>query len=184
MKLSVQWHRQLLLLALGAPCVLASAAAPGAVQGAVGASGRPTPIAVTAAVERPARDVPHDAVRDQMRDGMRDGMREQGRDGARTATPSGADPHTAHAGATIAFERVRSAGDDELDSARGGADTTVIDTRLTGQVSGNTANNVQSGWNVIDGGAFANMTGIPIIVQNSGANVLIQNATVIQLQFQ
>lgn len=75
------------------------------------------------------------------------------------------------------------AGDAELDTARGGSGTTV-DTRLTGEVSGNVANNVQTGWNVINGGAFANMTGIPIIVQNSGANVLIQNATVIHLQLQ
>ncbi|WP_426110634.1 hypothetical protein [Massilia sp. PWRC2] len=75
------------------------------------------------------------------------------------------------------------AGDTELDTARGGNGTTV-DTRLTGEVSGNVANNVQTGWNVINGGAFANMTGIPIIVQNSGANVLIQNATVIHLQLQ
>jgi hypothetical protein len=35
---------------------------------------------------------------------------------------------------------------------------------------------------VIQGGSFANMSGIPIVVQNSGANVLIQNATVINLQ--
>lgn len=76
------------------------------------------------------------------------------------------------------------AGDAELDSARGGASTTVIDSRIAGQVSGNSASNVQTGWNIIDGGAFANMTGIPIIVQNSGANVLIQNATVIQIQLQ
>lgn len=77
---------------------------------------------------------------------------------------------------------VRPAADDELDTARGGSGVTTIDTRLAGEVSGNSATNVQTGWNVIDGGAFANMTGIPIVVQNSGANVLIQNATVIQLQ--
>jgi hypothetical protein len=76
------------------------------------------------------------------------------------------------------------AGDAELEGTRGGAGVTTIDTRIAGQVSGNSANNVQSGWNIIDGGAFANITGIPIVIQNSGANVLIQNATVIQLQFQ
>jgi hypothetical protein len=80
-------------------------------------------------------------------------------------------------------DEFNAAADDELDTARGGTGTT-IDTRLAGQVSGNTATNVQTGWNVINGGAFANMTGIPIVVQNSGANVLIQNATVIQLQLQ
>lgn len=76
------------------------------------------------------------------------------------------------------------AGDAELEGTRGGAGVTTVDTRIAGQVSGNSANNVQSGWNIIDGGAFANITGIPIVIQNSGANVLIQNATVIQLQLQ
>jgi hypothetical protein len=92
-------------------------------------------------------------------------------------TPSAAGPA---AGST------KAADDAELDAARGGAgaNATLIDTRLAGQVSGNSANNVQTGWNVIDGGAFSNMTGIPIVVQNSGANVLIQNATVIHLQLQ
>lgn len=69
-----------------------------------------------------------------------------------------------------------------LDGARGGADTTDIDMRLTGSVTGNTATNVSSGANVITNGSFANMAGIPLVVQNSGANVLIQNATVINLR--
>ena len=72
--------------------------------------------------------------------------------------------------------------DDLLALARGGSDQTVIDTRLTGAVAGNTATNITTGANVIEGGSFANMSGIPIVVQNSGANVLIQNATVINLQ--
>ena len=98
---------------------------------------------------------------------------------APTSAPSNAPGRTA-AGAVDTVD------DAELDAARGGAgaSATLIDTRLAGQVSGNSANNVQTGWNVIDGGAFSNMTGIPIVVQNSGANVLIQNATVIHLQLQ
>jgi hypothetical protein len=75
------------------------------------------------------------------------------------------------------------AADDTLERARGGADVTTITTRLTGSVSGNSATNVATGANVIQGGSFANMAGIPIVVQNSGANVLIQNATTINLQF-
>ncbi|MBC7452339.1 MAG: hypothetical protein H7335_01265 [Massilia sp.] len=73
-----------------------------------------------------------------------------------------------------------------LGDARGGSDLasidTTLDTTLSGAVSGNSAINVQTGSNVIQGGSFANMSGIPIIVQNTGANVLIQNATVINLQ--
>lgn len=75
------------------------------------------------------------------------------------------------------------AADDLLARARGGTDTTTITTRLTGDVSGNSATNFTTGANVIQGGSFANMSGIPIVVQNTGANVLIQNATVINLQF-
>lgn len=76
------------------------------------------------------------------------------------------------------------AADDLLDGARGGSDLANIDTRLTGTVSGNTTSNVATGSNIIQGGSFAHMAGIPIVVQNTGANVLIQNATVINLQLQ
>lgn len=75
------------------------------------------------------------------------------------------------------------ADDGLLARARGGTDVTTIDTRLSGTVSGNSATHVTTGANVIQGGSFANMAGIPIVVQNTGANVLIQNATVINLQF-
>ena len=73
---------------------------------------------------------------------------------------------------------------ERLDGERGRADTTVNDTRLNGDVANNSAVNVNTGSNTIDAGSFANMSGIPVVIQNSGANVLIQNATVINLQFQ
>jgi hypothetical protein len=72
--------------------------------------------------------------------------------------------------------------DDLLDSARGGSERTTITTTLNGTVEGNSATNVTTGSNVIQSGSFANMAGIPIVVQNTGANVLIQNATTINLQ--
>ena len=53
---------------------------------------------------------------------------------------------------------------------------------LGGIVSGNSAINVSTGANYITEGSFANMNGLPVVIQNSGANVLIQNATVIHLQ--
>jgi hypothetical protein len=96
-----------------------------------------------------------------------------------------APPPQSQAGLTssAAFDADADAVDDKLLArARGGSDQTLIDTRLTGAVAGNTATNVTTGSNVIQGGSFANMSGIPIVVQNSGANVLIQNATVINLQ--
>jgi len=67
-------------------------------------------------------------------------------------------------------------------SQRGGTDTRN-DARIDGAVAANTAVNVVTGANSIDAGSFANMAGIPVIIQNSGANVLIQNATIINLQF-
>jgi hypothetical protein len=73
---------------------------------------------------------------------------------------------------------------EKLDGERGRADTVLNDTRLNGDVANNNAVNVNTGSNTIDAGSFANMSGIPVVIQNSGANVLIQNATVINLQFQ
>jgi hypothetical protein len=74
------------------------------------------------------------------------------------------------------------AGSAKLDQQRGGTDT-HNDMRLDGSVAGNTAVNVFTGANSIDTGSFANMSGIPVVIQNSGANVLIQSATIINLQF-
>jgi hypothetical protein len=69
-----------------------------------------------------------------------------------------------------------------LEQQRGGTDT-HNDMRLDGSVANNSATNVVTGSNSIDAGSFANMSGIPVVIQNSGANVLIQNATIINLQF-
>jgi hypothetical protein len=70
----------------------------------------------------------------------------------------------------------------KLAQARGGADT-KNDVKLDGVVTGNSATNVNTGGNMIDSGSFANMSGIPVVIQNSGANVLIQSSTVINVQF-
>lgn len=69
-----------------------------------------------------------------------------------------------------------------LSRSRGGTDTVSNDARLGATVSNNTAINLATGNNIIDSGSFANMTGMPMVIQNTGANVLIQNATVINLQ--
>jgi hypothetical protein len=70
---------------------------------------------------------------------------------------------------------------ERLAHTRGRADT-ASSAVLGAGVTGNSATDVATGANVINGGAFANMTGLPVVIQNSGANVLIQNATVINLQ--
>lgn len=72
----------------------------------------------------------------------------------------------------------------QLAAWRGGMDVVDNTMKLQGTVAGNTANNVASGMNTISSGAFSNATGLPVAIQNSGANVLIQNATIINLQLQ
>ena len=69
----------------------------------------------------------------------------------------------------------------QLDTARGGTDI-ASDTRLQASVSGNSASQMATGANRIDSGSFAGAIGLPVVIQNTGANVLIQNATVINLQ--
>ena len=88
--------------------------------------------------------------------------------------PAPAPPKVAGLGAPLKQE--------ELAASRGGADTASATAQLGATVANNSANNVSSGNNIIDGGSFANMSGLPMVIQNSGANVLIQNATVINLQ--
>lgn len=72
----------------------------------------------------------------------------------------------------------------ELAGLRGGFDTVNNDMQLNGSVASNSATHVVSGNNYIAGGSFSNMTGLPISVQNSGSNVLIQNATIVNVKFQ
>lgn len=70
-----------------------------------------------------------------------------------------------------------------LAGLRGGSDTPWSDMKLQGAVSGNSAVAVATGANVITEGAFSNASGLPMVIQNSGANVLIQNATIVNVQF-
>jgi hypothetical protein len=94
------------------------------------------------------------------------------------AKPEAAAP--ARSGISLDFGPAADLG--KLEQSRGGADT-KNDVKLDGVVAGNSAVNVSTGGNVIDSGAFSNMSGIPVVIQNSGANVLIQSSTVINVQF-
>lgn len=71
---------------------------------------------------------------------------------------------------------------ERLEQWRGGTDTVSNDMRLNGTVAGNAAVNVATGANIITNGAFSNASGLPVAIQNSGANVLIQNATIINVE--
>lgn len=69
-----------------------------------------------------------------------------------------------------------------LEAYRGGREVVINDMTLAGTTANNTATNVSSGNNAISAGAFSNMSGLPLVVQNTGANVLIQNAVIVNLQ--
>lgn len=106
------------------------------------------------------------------------------RDSAPAAGPVADAGKTAQAPDALGFGPAADLG--KLEHSRGGTDTfnTNNTANLGGVVSGNSAVNVVTGSNTIDAGAFANMSGIPVVIQNSGANVLIQNATIVNLKFQ
>lgn len=72
----------------------------------------------------------------------------------------------------------------QLDGYRGGFDVVKNDMQLSGAVTNNSAVDVLSGSNFIANGSFANASGMPMVVQNSGSNVLIQNAMIINVQMQ
>jgi hypothetical protein len=104
---------------------------------------------------------------------------------------TGASPGPA-AASTPAFARafaLAPAAASTLEQLRGGSESVAppsnnitSDTQLHGTTDNNVATNVVTGNNAIQS-SFSNAAGIPVVIQNSGANVLIQNATVVNLQF-
>ncbi|WP_427307668.1 hypothetical protein [Cupriavidus sp. H39] len=94
-----------------------------------------------------------------------------------------ADPGRASATAALFAGAAKAVPVSRLDDIRGGAEVTVNDMRLHGTVADNAAVNTLSGANHITDGAFSNAAGIPTAIQNSGSNVLIQNATIVNVQF-
>lgn len=71
---------------------------------------------------------------------------------------------------------------ERLQRQRGGVDTSNRNA-LSGSVHDNAATQVVTGSNTIAEGSFANASGLPTVIQNTGANVLIQNATIVNVQF-
>ena len=69
----------------------------------------------------------------------------------------------------------------DLAISRGGAEV-LNDLKNDGVVSQNAAIGVTTGSNMVNEGSFAGAAGFSTVVQNSGNNVLIQNATVINVQ--
>jgi hypothetical protein len=73
-------------------------------------------------------------------------------------------------------------GDADLANQRGGSETHLNQNTATGTVAGNVASQLNTGSNTISESSFSNTNGIPIVIQNSGNNVLIQNSTILNLQ--
>ncbi len=71
----------------------------------------------------------------------------------------------------------------DLATLRGG--TNIGETMtLNGTVNNNTDDHVVTGSNAISTNSFNGAVGVPMVIQNTGNNVLIQNATIINVQFQ
>ena len=73
--------------------------------------------------------------------------------------------------------------DDQLDQLRGRL-TVFNSNEVDGQLYNNEAVSNVTGSNFVTDGSFAGMSGFSTVIQNSGNNVLIQSATVLNLQFQ
>jgi hypothetical protein len=113
--------------------------------------------------------------------------------GAPAASASGPGPQQAAPSAQATADKpavkpvspssvdAEAADEGKLENARGGDAAMSGEANLSGVVASNTAINVVTGSNLIDS-SFNNASGLPMVIQNSGANVLIQNATVINLQ--
>ncbi|TCS37949.1 hypothetical protein EDC30_103241 [Paucimonas lemoignei] len=96
---------------------------------------------------------------------------------AEAAAPPPATEEIAGMGASIPLEA--------LEQHRGGSSVNAIKSEAVsnGLLQDATATNVATGNNTIADGAFSHAIGLPIVIQNSGANVLIQNSTIVNVQF-
>lgn len=68
-----------------------------------------------------------------------------------------------------------------LGRKRGGTNV-LNEMKLKGVVADNQASHLTTGNNVLSDGAFSGSSGMPMVIQNSGNNVLIQNATIVNVQ--
>jgi len=73
---------------------------------------------------------------------------------------------------------------EQLRDMTGGSDTTnnINQQTLNGTMSDTEARDTVSGSNVVSGSAFGSSAGLPTVIQNSGNNVLIQNATIVNVR--
>lgn len=67
---------------------------------------------------------------------------------------------------------------------RGAQDITFNLQNTEARLNDNLANNTVSAGNQVTGGAFSGANGLPTVIQNSGNNVIIQNATIVNVKLQ
>lgn len=91
-----------------------------------------------------------------------------------------ADPGSPPADSPVPSLFAQPVDSETLSGFRGGAQVRNSMT-LDGVTADNSAYEVYTGSNTISEGSFSNMSGLPIVVQNSGANVLIQNAVILNV---
>lgn len=71
----------------------------------------------------------------------------------------------------------------ELGDLRGGTQVVDNDILVNGRVEDAIADDVLTGSNSVTAGSFSNASGISTVIQNTGANVLIQNAMIVNVKF-
>lgn len=100
-----------------------------------------------------------------------------------TATPAWAEPisEITRTQPALAFDAAVS--DADLAKYRGGHIETNVN-NLEGQLYNNQAMANVTGSNLVTGSSFAGASGLSTVIQNSGNNVLIQNATILNLRVQ
>ncbi|MCV2218395.1 hypothetical protein [Thauera sp. Sel9] len=71
-----------------------------------------------------------------------------------------------------------------LDTQRGGSDVHLSEIHASGAVSEVQAYDLVTGHNIVSDNALAGAAGLPMVIQNSGNGVLIQNAVILNVQVQ
>ncbi|HTV84125.1 MAG TPA: hypothetical protein VME63_01895 [Dyella sp.] len=64
----------------------------------------------------------------------------------------------------------------------GGSSNVQSTQNINGAVTGNSAERVTTGNNMITGDSFSGASGLPSVIQNTGNNVLIQNGVIVNVQ--
>jgi hypothetical protein len=77
----------------------------------------------------------------------------------------------------------RTLDEDRLDVQRGGQDDAYANiNEARARVAETSVTNASTGNNIVSEGSITNNAGLPIVVQNSGNGVVIQNTTILNLQ--